>query len=55
MATTTTTAPTQETEKKPPLLLTAQAIAKVREIMAARNPIPRGLRMAVAARGLGTP
>ncbi len=42
MATTTTSpAPAQETEKKAPLNLTPQAIAKVREIMATQDPSPR--------------
>ena len=48
---TTTTAPTQEVTKKPPLLLTPQAIAKVREIMATQKPIPAGLRIGVAGGG----
>ena len=55
---TTTTAPTEETQKKPPLLLTPQAIAKVREIMATQNPLPAGLRIGVvggAARAFSIP
>jgi iron-sulfur cluster assembly accessory protein len=48
---TTTTEPTQETVKRPPLLLTPQAIAKVREIMATQNPLPAGLRIGVAGGG----
>ena len=41
MATTTTTVePTEETQKKPPLVLTSPAIAKVREIMATQDPFP---------------
>ena len=49
---TTTVAPTQETTaKKPPLKLTATAIAKVREIMATQDPLPAGLRIGVAGGG----
>jgi iron-sulfur cluster assembly accessory protein len=51
---TTTTAPettTQGTEKKAPLILTPQAIAKVREIMATQDPIPAGLRIGVVGGG----
>ena len=44
---TVTAAPIQETEKKSPLFLTPQAIAKVREIMATQDPIPAGLRIGV--------
>ena len=52
MATTTTTAePIQETQKKPPLVLTAPAIAKVREIMATQDPLPAGLRIGVVGGG----
>ena len=52
MATTTTSAePMQETQKKPPLILTPQAIAKVREIMATQDPIPAGLRVGVVGGG----
>ncbi len=51
MATTTTTAPQQETEKKAPLVLTSQAIAKVREIMATQDPLPAGLRIGVVGGG----
>ena len=50
MATTTTT-PTQETEKKTPLTLTPQAISKVREIMATQDPLPAGLRIGVVGGG----
>jgi Fe-S cluster assembly iron-binding protein IscA len=42
---TVTAAPAPETEKKAPLHLTPQAIAKVREIMATQDPLPAGLRM----------
>ena len=52
MATTTaapgTVAPAEETVKKAPLVLTPQAIAKVREIMATQDPLPAGLRIGVA-------
>jgi iron-sulfur cluster assembly accessory protein len=52
MATTTITAePTQETQKKPPLVLTPQAITKVREIMATQEPLPAGLRIGVVGGG----
>jgi iron-sulfur cluster assembly accessory protein len=50
MATAATT-PTQETVKKPPLTLTPQAIAKVREVMATQDPLPAGLRIGVAGGG----
>jgi iron-sulfur cluster assembly accessory protein len=46
-----TTAPAQETEKKAPLFLTPQAIAKVREIMATQDPLPAGLRIGVVGGG----
>jgi iron-sulfur cluster assembly accessory protein len=49
---TTTVAPEQEiTTKKPPLLLTPTAIAKVREIMATQDPLPAGLRIGVVGGG----
>ena len=52
MATTATTVePTQETQKKPPLVLSPQAIAKVREIMATQDPLPAGLRIGVVGGG----
>ena len=50
MATTATT-PTQETEKKAPLILTPQAIGKVREIMATQDPLPAALRIGVVGGG----
>jgi len=50
MATTATVAPAQET-KKAPLILTSQAIAKVREIMATQDPLPAGLRIGVVGGG----
>jgi iron-sulfur cluster assembly accessory protein len=48
---TTTVAPEQETVKKAPLILTPQAIAKVREIMATQDPLPAGLRIGVVGGG----
>ena len=48
---TTTVEPTQETQKKPPLVLTPQAAAKVREIMATQDPMPAGLRIGVVGGG----
>ena len=50
MATTASVAPAQET-KKAPLILTTQAIAKVREIMATQDPLPAGLRIGVVGGG----
>ena len=47
----TVTAAPQETEKKAPLILTPQAIAKVREIMATQDPLPAGLRIGVVGGG----
>jgi iron-sulfur cluster assembly accessory protein len=50
---TTTTAPTttEVVEKKAALVLTPQAVAKVREIMASQDPIPAGLRLGVVGGG----
>jgi iron-sulfur cluster assembly accessory protein len=51
---TTTSAPattTQDVEKKAPLILTPQAITKVREIMATQDPLPAGLRIGVVGGG----
>jgi iron-sulfur cluster assembly accessory protein len=48
---TTAAVPTQETVKKPPLVLTPTAIAKVREIMATQDPLPAGLRIGVVGGG----
>jgi iron-sulfur cluster assembly accessory protein len=48
---TATVNPAQETEKKAPLILTSQAIGKVREIMATQDPIPAGLRIGVVGGG----
>ena len=52
MATTTipTTVP-EVTPKKPPVNLTPNAIAKVKEIMAQQNPAPAGLRVGVVGGG----
>jgi iron-sulfur cluster assembly accessory protein len=41
----------QENAKKAPITLTAQAIAKVREIMATQDPLPAGLRIGVVGGG----
>ena len=46
-----TVVPTPETEKKAPLTLTPQAVAKVREIMATQDPLPAGLRIGVVGGG----
>jgi iron-sulfur cluster assembly accessory protein len=52
MATTTTpTTPTPEVKKPAPITLTANAIAKVKEIMAQQNPVPTGLRVGVVGGG----
>jgi iron-sulfur cluster assembly accessory protein len=48
---TTTAAPATETVKTPPLTLTPQAIAKVKEIMATQDPLPAGLRIGVVGGG----
>ena len=45
----TTTVP--EVTKKTPVTLTANAIAKVKEIMAQQNPVPAGLRIGVVGGG----
>jgi iron-sulfur cluster assembly accessory protein len=52
MATTTipTTVP-EATPKTPPVSLTTNAIAKVKEIMAQQNPVPTGLRVGVVGGG----
>ena len=47
---TTTTAPTTPT-KAAPICLTANAIAKVKGIMAQQNPAPAGLRVGVVGGG----
>jgi iron-sulfur cluster assembly accessory protein len=51
----TTTTPTTGTPapevKKAPIMLTPNAIAKVKEIMAQQNPVPTGLRVGVVGGG----
>src|SRR5437764_6081609 len=47
MSTTTTTPEV----KAPPISLTANAITKVKEIMAQQNPVPAGLRVGVVGGG----
>jgi iron-sulfur cluster assembly accessory protein len=49
MATTTTTPPVET--KATPVTLTANAVAKVKEIMAQQNPVPAGLRVGVVGGG----
>ena len=39
------TTPVPEVAKKTPVSLTANAVAKVKEIMAQQNPAPAGLRI----------
>jgi iron-sulfur cluster assembly accessory protein len=51
MSTTTTTTPTPEVKKTNPVSMTANAIAKVKEIMAQQNPVPAGLRVGVVGGG----
>jgi iron-sulfur cluster assembly accessory protein len=52
MATTiTSVTPTEETAKKPPLVITPNAVNKVREIMATQDPLPAGLRIGVVGGG----
>src|SRR6266702_2049704 len=41
----------QETTKKAPIMLTPNAVAKVKEIMAQQNPVPAGLRVGVVGGG----
>ena len=48
---TTTTAPAPETTTTQPVILTSQATAKVREIMATQDPVPAGLRIGVVGGG----
>src|SRR5437870_13088820 len=48
MATTTTP---EVTPKTAPITLTANAIGKVKEIMAQQNPVPAGLRVGVVGGG----
>ena len=49
MSTTTTTTP--EVKKSNPVTMTANAVAKVKEIMAQQNPVPAGLRIGVVGGG----
>ena len=49
MSTTTTTTP--EVKKSNPVTLSANAVAKVKEIMAQQNPVPSGLRIGVVGGG----
>ncbi|MGE5112098.1 MAG: HesB/IscA family protein [Acidobacteriaceae bacterium] len=49
MSTTTTTTP--EVKKSTPISLSANAVAKVKEIMAQQNPVPAGLRIGVVGGG----
>ncbi len=49
MATATTSVP--ETQATLPVVLTAQATTKVREIMATQDPVPAGLRIGVVGGG----
>ncbi len=53
MATTTATpqSPAAPPKATPPISLTPNAIAKVREIMAQQNPVPSGLRVGVVGGG----
>src|SRR4249920_3872595 len=51
MATTTTPEVKPAETKKAPISLTANAIAKVKEIMAQQNPVPAGLRVGVVGGG----
>ena len=46
----TTTVP-EVTKKAPPVTLTANAVAKVKEIMGQQNPVPAGLRIGVVGGG----
>lgn len=48
---TTTVPDVQNTEKVLPINLTANAVAKVRELMAQQDPIPAGLRVGVVGGG----
>jgi iron-sulfur cluster assembly accessory protein len=51
MATTTVPTTPEVAPKKPPVSLTPNAIAKVKEIMAQQNPVPAGLRVGVVGGG----
>lgn len=47
----TTTTPTTPEVKTAPVILTPNAIAKVKEIMAQQDPVPAGLRIGVVGGG----
>ncbi len=47
----TATAPASEATTTQPVILTPQAAAKVREIMATQDPLPAGLRIGVVGGG----
>jgi len=47
----TTTTPNVETPSKTPVVLTATAVSKVKEIMTQQNPSPAGLRIGVVGGG----
>ena len=47
----TTTTPTTPEVKTAPVIMTANAIAKVKEIMAQQDPVPAGLRIGVVGGG----
>ena len=51
MATTTTPEVKPAETKKAPISLTANAVSKVKEIMAQQNPVPAGLRVGVVGGG----
>jgi iron-sulfur cluster assembly accessory protein len=51
MATITPEIKPQETTKKAPIVLTAKAVAKVKEIMGQQDPVPSGLRVGVVGGG----
>ena len=51
MATITPEIKPLETTKKTPVILTAKAVAKVKEIMSQQNPVPAGLRVGVVGGG----
>jgi iron-sulfur cluster assembly accessory protein len=51
MATTTVPTTPEVAPKKPPVSLTSNAVAKVKEMMAQQNPVPAGLRVGVVGGG----
>jgi len=51
MATTTTPTTPEVKPKQAPIMLTPNAIAKVKEIMGQQNPVPAGLRVGVVGGG----